>query len=307
MVAIAIAPVILALAPATPAGAVAAWRTLPSKPTPAYFLGAGAGARVYAVGGYNNNGYLNQLEKYDPASNIWSTLAPMPTPRGELAVAAFNGRVYAVGGYNHGYLNTLEAYNPSTNTWATLAPMPTAREDLAAVAVPCRGASGTCLDVIGGWNGTALATVEQYNPANNTWSTLASMPTPRFDLAAAAGSHIYAVGGYNGGYLNVLEQYNPPTDTWATLAPMPTPREALGAAAFNGNVYALGGDNATGNLATFERYNVSSNTWATLTSMPTAREELAVVAAPCPGSSTTCVYGIGGYTSGPVGTMEAYG
>jgi hypothetical protein len=87
---------------------------------------------------------------------------------------------------------------------------------------------------------------------------------------------------------------------------MPTARSYLGAAAFNGNVYALGGYNGT-YLATFERYNVSSNTWATLTSMPTAREELAVVAAPCPGSSTTCVYGIGGYNGGNLGTNEAYG
>jgi N-acetylneuraminic acid mutarotase len=308
MAAVAIAPVILALVPATPAGAFAAWRTLPSKPTPASFLGAGAGARVYAVGGYNNT-FLKVLEKYDPASNIWSTLAPMPTAREELAVAAFGGRVYAVGGTNGGFLNTLEAYNPSTNVWATLAAMPTARDDLAAAAAPCHGASGTCLYAIGGWNGAAvLATVEQYNPATNTWSTLAPMPTPRGGLAAAAGAHVYAVGGYDniGTALATLEQYNPPTNTWATLTSMPTARSYLGAAAFNGNVYALGGYNGT-YLATFERYNVSSNTWATLTSMPTAREELAVVAAPCPGSSTTCVYGIGGYNGGNLGTNEAYG
>jgi N-acetylneuraminic acid mutarotase len=307
---LAAAPLIVALAPATPAGAFAGWRTLPSKPTPAYFLAAGSGARIYAVGGYNN-GYLSKLEKYDPASNTWSTLASMPTPRDEFAAAAFGGRVYAVGGYNNtnGYLNTLEAYNPSTNSWTTLMPMPTARFDLAAAAAPCHGASGTCLYAIGGNDGSAvLATVEQYNPATNTWSTLMPMPTARTALAAAAGAHVYAVGGYDkhATDLGTLEQYDPPTNTWATLMPMPTPRHYLGAAAFNGNVYALGGVSGTF-LATFERFNVASNTWATLTSMPTAREGLAVVAAPCPGSSSTCVYGVGGYSGPTLGTVEAYG
>jgi N-acetylneuraminic acid mutarotase len=234
-----------------------------------------------------------------------------------LAGAAFGGNVYAIGGTNNtGYLSTLERYNAATNVWSTLPSMPTPRADLAAAAAPCHETTGTCLYALGGFNGAAvLATVEEYNPATNAWTTETPMPTARGLLAAAAGAHIYAIGGnigspiaFNSVVLNVVEQYNPPTNTWVTLAAMPTARAALGAAAFNGNVYAAGGFANKVFLTTFERYNVASNTWATLTPMPTGRDGLAVEAAPCPGSTAICVYAGGGFNGiTDVGTLEAYG
>jgi hypothetical protein len=64
-------------------------------------------------------------------------------------------------------------------TWTTVAPMPTARLALAAVT----GTDGT-IYAIGGedWNGftrVPFSNMEAYNPATNTWKTLASMPTAR--------------------------------------------------------------------------------------------------------------------------------
>ncbi len=49
-------------------------------------------------------------------------------------------------------------------------------------------------------------------PTTNTWTTAASMPTAREDLAAATGSdgRIYAIGGNNNnGVLNTVEAYRP--------------------------------------------------------------------------------------------------
>jgi N-acetylneuraminic acid mutarotase len=311
VVVLALAPAVVALAPVTPATAAPFWTTLPMKPTAVQFLAVGAGARVYAIGGYHN-GFFATAEKYDPATSLWTTLSPMPTPRSDLAAAAFGGNVYAVGGLNgSGYLSTLERYNVASNSWATLASMPTARRLLAAAAAPCaRRVAGTCLYAIGGYNGVYLNTVEEYNPSTNTWTTLANMPTARSSLAAAAGAHVYAVGGYDGGTnLATLEQYNPPTDTWATLPNMLTARGYLAAAAFGGNVYAVGGiNNSKAALSTLERYNVASNTWATLPNMPTARFALAAAAAPCHNSKVTCLYAVAG-TDGTndLGTLEAFG
>lgn len=58
-----------------------------------------------------------------------------------------------------------------------------------------------------------LSTVEKYSPSTNTWTTVASMPTARGGLAAAADTqgNIYAIGGINGSnaYLSTVEEHSP--------------------------------------------------------------------------------------------------
>ena len=144
------------------------------------------------------------------AGNSWVDVPPMPTARSNLAVATDTQRnIYAIGGYNSSFpvsdvtspvLSTVEKYSPSTNTWTTVASMPTARYG-AAAAVDTQGN----IYVMGGSNTTAayvasgLSTVEKYSPSTNTWTTVASMPTARYYLAAAPDTqgNIYAIGGYN--------------------------------------------------------------------------------------------------------------
>jgi hypothetical protein len=103
------------------------------------------------------------------------------------------------------------------------------------------------------------ATVEEYDPVADTWTTKASMPIARDypGVAAASNGKIYAIGGVGqSGGLATVEEYDPTTDTWTTKANMPTARYFLGiAAARNGNIYAIGGDNNSGYfLGTVEEY-----------------------------------------------------
>jgi hypothetical protein len=312
------------------------WLTLPSMPTARQDL-AGAvapcphglrGTCSYAIGGGHNGSVSNTVEAYSPAVNAWATLPSMLTARRELAAAAApcpSGAkgtcVYAVGGVDATALpqNKLEAYSPATNAWATLPSMPTARKDLAAAAGPCPpGLKGTCVYAIGGSDfSNPLGTLEVYSPATNAWSTLASMPTARYQLGGAAtscpapllkGTCVYAIGGTTDGIhaLNTLEAYSPATNAWAILPTMPTARRALGAAATacppgvnRACVYAVGGVADTLlNLNTLETYSPAANTWLTLPPMPTARAGLAVTATACPtGAEETCVYAAGGRVS----------
>jgi len=65
---------------------------------------------------------------------------------------------------------------------------------------------------VGGWNGVAsLGTVEAYDPAGNSWTTEASMPTAHHGFGASVVNGIlYAVGGYNGSsYLATVEAFTP--------------------------------------------------------------------------------------------------
>jgi hypothetical protein len=147
------------------------------------------------------------------------------------------------------------------------------------------------------------------------------------------------LGGYSstGSLLKTVEVFNPATDAWtsstvsgtacasAMLACMPTPRYHFAAATApcHGSsdtcVYAVGGLDSFGDsLKTFEAYDTSTNTWTSSDSggscastsidcMPTARYLLAAASAPCPASTDTCVYAVGGFgPGGIIKTVEAY-
>lgn len=244
------------------------WTTVANMPTGRITLAGAAGpdGKVYAIGGWGAWGWLtNAMEVYDPATNVWVSRTPMPTARqAHAAATGTDGMIYAMGGtYYEPYiaLTAVEAYNPASNSWTTVAPMPTARWLLAAV-----GASNGKIYAIGGYDGKTpgslgsgrydlagfLNTVEEYDPATDTWTTKAPMPTRRFGLTAVAtpDGKIYAIGGLYGAYyldpsaaLATVEVYDTATDTWASETPMTTPRYLPKGALANGVIYAIGGYN----------------------------------------------------------------
>jgi N-acetylneuraminic acid mutarotase len=67
-------------------------------------------------------------------------------------------------------------------------------------------------------------------------------------------------------------------NSWTTKAPMPTARTGLGVTVVNGKIYAIGGINENGYLATCEEYNPVTDTWVTKTPMPTPRAYFAIAA-----------------------------
>ena len=92
-------------------------------------------------------------------------------------------------------------------------------------------------------------TVEEYDPANDQWTTKTPMPTARCGLgvATAPNGKIYAIGGnrqfIDNQHVATVEEYDPITDTWTTKTPMPTARSHLGISInAKGNIYAVGGD-----------------------------------------------------------------
>lgn len=241
--------------------------------------------------------------EYDPAADMWAQKKPMPHPVHHAAVTAASGKMYLFGGFDlpasgpPGWnpVNDTWEYDPATDAWQARAPMPTARGAGVAAVV-----GGKCY-VIGGAGPTpgasaptirprqpqrSLATVEEYDPATNTWRTRAPMPTPCNHMGGeAVNGKIYVIGGrLSGAFIigfpgntNLVQVYDPAADAWATGAPMPTSRSGLNTAALNGVIYAAGGETQDEKylaaFRAFEAYHPASDTWWQLPSMLLPRHE----------------------------------
>lgn len=250
---------------------------------------------------------------YDMASDVWSTGANAPDASSEGAGVAHGGLLYSIGGRI--LFGTprpdIWAYDPTTDTWnAALTPMSTGRTGLAVAVV------GNSIYAIGGRTATGgpcsgfgfaeLASVERYDIITDTWTTVASLPSARSDLAAATvGGKIYVFGGCRGSgtILADVDVYNPVTDTWsAAPTDMPTARAGMYAVARKGGtVYVIGGWDGIGSgLSTNEAYKVSQDTWTTgLPSMPTPRAETGAV------GHAGKIYIVGGATPGFGASVDA--
>jgi hypothetical protein len=153
----------------------------------------------------------------------------------------------------------VEQYDPATDTWTPKAGMPTAR-----VLAPASAVNGR-IYLIGGAPGAGLfaqgvSTVEEYDPATDTWRPKADMPTARTSFSTSVvNGKIFAMGGMFGrNHLSTVEEYDPATDTWTLKAGMPIARSMLTTSVVNGKIYAIGGSIGAGpdnNVATVEAYD----------------------------------------------------
>ncbi len=302
-----VAPSVPGVPPRPPQGK---WVKLAPMPQAvAELLGAAVNGKIYAsqgqLPGFKPAGLLYE---YDPVGDKWAQKKAMPHALHHAAVAVLNGKMYLFGGFDlpsagpPGWNPVADAweYDPATDGWRSLAPMPTPRGAGVAAVV------GGKLYVIGGAGPVpgandpairprqpqrSLGTVEEYDPATNTWRARAPMPTPCNHMGGeAVAGKIYVIGGRLSGAfiigfpgnMNLVQVYDPATDTWVTKSPMPTTRSGLNTATVNGIIYAAGGEVQTTEYLTafraFEAYDAASDTWWRLPSMLVPRHEAMMAA-----------------------------
>lgn len=182
------------------AGGVVAWR-----------------GKIYYFGGLHDGVATPWVDVYDPGATVdpWTSLPDMPRARDHFQAAVVGGRMYAIGGRQGDPLSPFganDAYDLATGTWTTgLAELPTPRGGYAAAVVQGR------IVIMGGEGaGLAYPSVEAYDPASNTWATLADMPTARHGIQAVVwhGLAFIAAGGTRSGG-------GAPTDVHEVLTPPP--------------------------------------------------------------------------------------
>jgi N-acetylneuraminic acid mutarotase len=250
-----------------------------------------------------------QLPPVGAAENSWTAKSPMHTARGGLGVAVVNDKIYAIGGSNNAtQLGVTEEYNPVTDTWTTKASMPTPRSGFAVAVYQNKiycigGTTGDSDNFVSGLTGVT----EVYDPATDTWTTKASMPTPRADLCAGVvNNSIYCIGGkkYWGfdpfySELNITEVYNPANNTWTTKSDMPIPVFGCSSAVLNGKIYVIGGSRhfqlgpELATAAANQVYDPENDTWSLREHLPFA-ESYGAAAATSGVTAPKRIYFVGG-------------
>ncbi|HSB43586.1 MAG TPA: kelch repeat-containing protein [Nitrospira sp.] len=203
---------------------------------------------------------------------------------------------------------------PDRGVWRTAAPAPTKRTEVAAATLNGK------IYVVGGFEQPGLgnllnlaitASVQEYDPSTDRWTTKASMPVGLHHVGiGVTGGRLYVIGGYTQSGLTVwhpvatVYAYDPATDSWAERATMPTARGALSVTVHEGKLYAIGGYDRNANSAAVEVYDPERNAWTSRAPLPTPRDHLA--------SATAAgkVYAIGGRVNGDyrrnLSVMELY-
>jgi PKD repeat protein len=215
--------------------------------------------RIYVMGGHNESFFTSYTWVYDENADSWSIVnaggsaSVMTWPRYSFGTATgTDGRIYVTGGrgcYSCGEgqsaIAASDVFDPATQQWSAIAPMPGPRMDHQAVA----GRDGR-IYVIGGRVPNAAGTgadftssVIAYDPATNTWTSVASLPRAVVGNAAALGAdgliYVFIAQGIGQGETWV---YDPALDTWFAGPAYPAVSGYYAATTgLDGTIYLSGG------------------------------------------------------------------
>jgi N-acetylneuraminic acid mutarotase len=165
--------------------------------------------KIYVIGGLEplENGKGTRVtgrnEMYDPVANTWTERSPMPTSRDHAFSGVVNNKIYVIGGRigagnvpATSNIDVVEEYDPATNLWSVVKQrMPTPRS----------GGGEATYDgkiYVGGGElqtrqlAAAFRALERYDPVNDTWEILPSMPSARHGNAMGfIGNKLHVVSG----------------------------------------------------------------------------------------------------------------
>ena len=169
----------------------------------------------------------------------WEEIEGLNHARAGAAAAVVGDQVVVVGGQDdEGLVAPTEVFDGQS--WQDAAPIPTPREHLAAAT------DGEYLYAVGGRELSAdknTGALERYDPREDRWTKLPSMPTPTggFGAAIVDGS-LVAVGGEDPtDVIGAVQGFDLETQKWSSLPAMRTPRHGHSVVAIGSTLYALDG------------------------------------------------------------------
>jgi len=215
-------------------------RQEPALPAPVEETGAAAaGGSLYVMGGFNAAGAsLDSVYVFD--GSAWSAGPRLPLAVDHPSAATLDDRVYLSGGHSNGR-DSARVFRLDSDHWTELAAMNFARGGHALVA-----AAGK-LYAIGGNNSRGnVGPAEAYDPANNAWTVLPSLPVARNHVSGFWAGGAACVAGGRSPTTARVDCFDPAAGAWSRLPDLPQPASGAGATTFaSGDVVMTGGQDAS--------------------------------------------------------------
>jgi len=231
--------------------AINTWTTGPKLPDPVNHASAvNYKGEAVVIGGFlpGSDGLTSGVSDrvYVLNGDSWEQLPSLNHARAAAAAAVVNGKIVVVGGQADGKLvPDTEVFDG--NEWTEAAPIPTPREHLGAAS------DGRYLYAVGGRELSAsknLDAFERYDPVNDTWTKLDSMPKAAGSVGVAfVRDRVVAVGGEGATTVSDdVQAYNVKTQRWSQLSPLPEGRHGMAVTTLSDSLYAIGGAASAGHV-----------------------------------------------------------
>ena len=242
------------------------WTQLANFPEPfTHSQGVVVGTSIWFVGGYLGNHPgpgTTHVWVYDTISDAWSRGPDLPQARGAGAAALVGSSIYFTGGMDatrtidENTTYCLDLTNQAAG-WVQKADLPNGRNHVAAASL------GGYFYVIGGQHGqedgqAAQSEVDQYDPATDSWTVMASLPVTAGKSHITSATLVYngrivVVGGetgYNDPQRYIVD-YDPATNTWNQLGLLPAMRSTVVAGIINGQLVVTTGNSPSATSTTW--------------------------------------------------------
>jgi N-acetylneuraminic acid mutarotase len=235
---------------------------------------------VYIIAG-QQSAAASSVEIYDPATDEWSDGPDLPAGRNHIQPVTVGRKIYVIGGladFPGPSLDDVYIFDADAPQlgWTQGAPMPTSRGAQGCAAwdakIYCAGGLSSTA------GNTAIAVMEVYDTAADSWDTLAPMPRVRDHFRGEViDGRFYAASGRNLAIAATYEfndVYDIATDTWSQAMPIPTPRGGYASAVLEGRLLVIGGEGVgppDGVFPHVEEYDPARNTWRRLADLPVPR------------------------------------
>lgn len=106
--------------------------------------------KIYLIGGKSkgneySQGFVTDVDEYDPKTNLWSKKLSIPTPRFQFSAVTYKNKIYVISGRDSkGLTTSVEVFDPQTNKWSNAKPLTEAVSGAATVVI------GSSVYLIGG-------------------------------------------------------------------------------------------------------------------------------------------------------------